>query len=318
LLLGIVIALIIAEFGSRLLLPISLDACLGEDGKPVIVMADKYHFVSNLVFRQISEEFDAVTHITAEGHRAPAVNGKPDLVFVGNSFCFGTGVTDESTFSSIYSEETGIRCANLGFPRTGTIGQLDILHHYLIRHDWRPGKVVLCMTVSTGSLLYGNDLASNLFEDSRQANSPNHPSVLFVNSPWETRLRVAWFLRHFHLARVAKYYLYPIFRLKLSAWKDEDRMHKALEITRHQIGRFRDLGREYGFSCKIVVLHPAYDLDHRTDAATTDTIKSLASDIPVIDTADALRDTKTSFFARNGHFTPLGHRRVAEVLAEAL
>jgi hypothetical protein len=62
--------------------------------------------ISNLlepgaVYRQFSNKYDVQT-TTDKGHRVPFVHGNPDVVFVGDSFTFGWGLSDDDAFASIY------------------------------------------------------------------------------------------------------------------------------------------------------------------------------------------------------------------------
>jgi len=323
-LLGIAASLILAEIGSRIVLPIQTRTCLTLDGKPVRVIADDHHFVSNLVFRQVSEEYDALTHITAEGHRAPATDGKPDWVFIGDSFCFGTGVTDEDTFVNQFAGISGLRCVNLGFIPPGTIRVIDILEHYLIEHRWRPANVMLVMTVSTASLLAGNDFADNLVESRAKIRKDmaratgRKPSFMFYSTDWEARWKIEWMLRHCNLARIVRYYLDPIARIHFSGTSDQDRMNKALDLTGAQLVRFAEMGKEYGFDCTILICHPNYDMSSGNAGKTAAVVRRLAGGMPVIDTAEAVADLGTCYFKHDGHFTPEGHRRVAKALADSI
>src|SRR5262245_34275720 len=67
------------------------------DGKPL-----KEWFEPNSVYRQVSNEYDARTTITRQGHRVPGTEGNPEVVFLGDSFTYGYGLSDDQTFASIY------------------------------------------------------------------------------------------------------------------------------------------------------------------------------------------------------------------------
>ena len=95
---SLVFALLMAEGLSRIFAPISdLRENILLDGGRV----DDF-VAPGSVYRQVSNEYDALTTITDKGHRAPVVEGNPDIVFIGDSFTFGFGLKDDQTFVSTW------------------------------------------------------------------------------------------------------------------------------------------------------------------------------------------------------------------------
>ncbi|MGB5832912.1 MAG: hypothetical protein WBG92_13105 [Thiohalocapsa sp.] len=158
---GCVIALLLAEGLSRMVLPVFPGAVkLSLQGDPI-----RIGFVEpGAIYRQFSEEYDALTTITPQGYRAPEAPGAPDLLFVGDSFTFGQGLADDEAFPALYCEQSGVSCVNLGVPGTGTLAQLDRLERYLTKGRWRPKRVFLFVMAMTQYLGAGNDLHDNVLE----------------------------------------------------------------------------------------------------------------------------------------------------------
>ena len=155
---GCLIALLLAEATSRLIQPISPGAQkVSLEGVPV-----SEWLLPGSVYRQVSTEFDALTTITDKGHRVPATAGGPEVVFIGDSFTFGIGLSDRETFPYLYCHALAIVCANLGKPGASTVEELDFLQRSLDRWGERPQRVKLFMFAMSSSFLAGNDLADNL------------------------------------------------------------------------------------------------------------------------------------------------------------
>ena len=87
-------ALALAELGSRWLRPIRLHTLIAADGS-----AMHGWLAPGTRYRQVSSEYDALTTITAEGYRVPAPKGPLDVIFLGDSFTFGSGLADDETFA---------------------------------------------------------------------------------------------------------------------------------------------------------------------------------------------------------------------------
>ena len=132
-------AILVAEGLSRIFVPISdLRENIALDGERI-----RDFLAPGSVYRQVSNEYDALTTITDRGHRVPAIDGNPDIVFIGDSFTFGYGLSDDQTFVSRYCGRQKLACANLGFPGSGTLRQVERLEKFLLDWNWRPREVRL-------------------------------------------------------------------------------------------------------------------------------------------------------------------------------
>jgi hypothetical protein len=311
---SLLVAVLIAEVLARIFVPIS-------DRRDNITLNGEVitSFVApGLVYRQVSNEYDALTTITAKGHRAPEVEGNPDIVFIGDSFTFGYGVSDDETFVSLYCKPHGLSCANLGYPGSGTLRQVERLEEFLTEWDWRPREVKLFFFGMSSSFSAGNDFVDNYDREMQQRRSPTERE-----EPRRAERGVAEriiglqsvLLRHSNLARLAKFYAGPLLKSLIVAEPGEDRMAVALEATRAALTRLDDLSRREGFGYSIYLLVPVHDLLRGTAGETLATLNRVAPK-PAIPTASLFAAAPNQFyFAFDGHVNRKGNERIAEFLA---
>jgi hypothetical protein len=302
-------ALGIAEVMVRVFHPISDGrANVTLEGKPIAGFVEP-----GTVYRQIANEYNAITTITPKGHRVPAVDGSPDVIFLGDSFTFGYGLTDDQTFASIYCHDRHVTCANLGIPDSGTLRQVERLEKFLSDYQWRPKEVKLFFFGMSTSFSAGNDFADNYdreIADRRPAGSarvhverPNQGLV-------ERAIGMQSFLfSHSTLLRLAKFYWGPMIKSLVVA-PPGDRMETALAATQRSLARFDALSRQQGFDYTIYLIVPVQDLIRGSYAETLATLNQV-SPKPAVATADVfLSAPKTFFFAFDGHLNPAGSRRL--------
>ncbi len=158
----------LAEVGSRWLHPVPQVSYVDDQGQSFrSLRRDKYRLAANTRYHVRSREYDALATHTAGGYRGPLTSNNPQLLFIGDSFTYGLGLTDEQTFVYLFCHERKQSCVNLGRPGSGTFKQLDILEHYLKTEHWRPREVRLFMLAMTSAIgqkhsFGGNDLGDNL------------------------------------------------------------------------------------------------------------------------------------------------------------
>jgi hypothetical protein len=307
------LALGMAEVAARVFHPISDGRYnLTLDGRPI-----KDWVEPGIVYRQIANEYDARTTITPRGHRVPGADGSPDVIFVGDSFTFGYGLTDDQTFAMIYCRERHVGCVNLGIPSSGTLRQVERLEKFLTDYKWRPKEVKFFFFGMSTSFSAGNDFADNYDREVTDRRSPGQPREARQRPGRGLRERVigwqSFLLSHSTLLRVAKFYWGPMLKSMVVA-PPGDRMQTALEATRSSLARLDALSREHGFDYTIYLIVPVQDLLRGT---YTDTLATLnrVSPRPAVSTAEALLGSpKENYFAFDGHLNPTGSRRVAEFL----
>jgi hypothetical protein len=278
--------------------------------------------------RTISPEYDTVATIDSAGNRVPDGGTSPDVLFLGDSFTFGLGVSDRQTFAWIYCSKLGVTCANLGRPGTGTIRQIETLKYYLNR-GWRPHEVKLFAFMMTSYLGGGNDLTDNLREaassgrpnsqlaDSSnrsigQSPNPSNPSMVEDLFAYRNRL-----LAISNLMRVIYLVDGPFLRSELSRFAPPRQLARALEITSQQFAYLAQLSQQYRFICEIYVIEPMEDVANETYPRTARAIATIAHGLPVIDLGPVLRNDPEHYYYRfDGHFTPAGHQAVGQFLVQ--
>ena len=88
------------------------------------------------------------------------------VIFLGDSFTFGQGLSDKETIASIVCEKlTNYDCINLGIPGSGTYSQYKKLKSYLIRNpNMSSGHIIHLVLASTTTNFAGNDISDTFWE----------------------------------------------------------------------------------------------------------------------------------------------------------
>ena len=321
LLISLIVALVIAEVATRIIHPIwdGRDN-VTLDGRPI-----KGWFEPGIVYRQVSNEYDAVTTITDKGHRVPGTEGNPDVIFLGDSFTYGYGLSDEQTFASIYCKQRNLACVNLGMPGSGTLRQVERLEQYLNRYGWRPKEVKLFFFGMSSSFSAGNDFVDNYNREhptSNESENSNGTATGSVRSPPPDHRGIverviglqSVLLNHSNLLRLAKFYWGPMLKSMLVADPGAARMAEAVSATERALERLDELSRRSGFEYSIYLIVPVHDILRGTDGETLATLRGVTAK-PVTPTADLYRDAPQDFYyAFDGHLNPQGSKRIADFL----
>ncbi len=310
---SILFGLLFAEVGTRYLLPVSPGArMLDLERKPIVVDDDRLRLPRSLQYHEVAQEFDVLITVTEKGHRVPAVDGNPNIIFLGDSFTFGSGLTDEQTFVAQFCDGVQLQCANLGREETGTRWQLDILEEFLENEGWRPTELRLFMLVMSSALMAGNDLTDNLHAAQQHGDKLNHePRSWFAKVLSYRKL----LLRHSNLVRVVYLYFGPYLRSALSPAPKQDELDAALKATAEQLNRLERISQNYGFRYKVYLLYPMQDLLRGSHEKTLETLIPIVPNGQVVDTSSALLDDPSRFYyPYDGHLNPEGAKRIAEFL----
>lgn len=310
---SLLVSLLLAEILTRIFFPISdRRDNITLDGKTIRGFVDP-----GTVYRQVSNEYDALTTITDQGYRAPAVEGSPDLVFIGDSFTFGYGLNDAETFPSLYCVQAGRACANLGLPGSGTLRQVERLEEFLARYSWKPREVRLFFFGMSGSFSAGNDFVDNYNREiTREAREAGTPAPQNKTGGFAERIigLQGTLLRYSNLLRMIKFYAGPRLKAAVVAEPGQERMRKALESTRASLQRLDELSRRAGFEYDIYLLVPVQDILRGSYADTLATLQGVAPK-QVIPTAELFLESPAQYyFAFDGHLNVKGSKRVADFL----
>ena len=322
----LLIGLVLLEFASRVLLPVSPGTrFIGEDGE----LVDIHEFLkpqanSGVRIVQVSADYRAAATVTAQGYRSPAAGDDPDVVFIGDSFTFGQGLTDEETFASRYCARAQRRCANLGHPGTGTWAHVRILESFLDRYGWRPREVKLFMLAST-SMVSGNDLYDTVNDmgmpeiagEALAAQQANDRALRQPRGPvaWMVAQR-ATILAHSNLARILYQQFGAQIRAALSPQATSDNLSIGVAAVARELHQLDEFAIRRGFALSIYVLYPMQDLLRGSHVTALATVRQAAGDLRLVDTAPVLiDDPHRYYFPYDGHLNPAGAERIAALLA---
>jgi hypothetical protein len=289
------------------------------DGKPV-----KEWFEPGSVYRQVSNEYDAVTTITDKGHRLPGVDGNPDVIFIGDSFTYGYGLKDDETFASIYCSQLHRTCVNLGIPGSGTLKQVERLEKFIGDWNWKPKHVKLFFFGMSGSFSAGNDFVDNYdrykreHETQADGDQRRRDQTQRAESTVGLAERVIGFqtliLGHSTLMRLVKYYWGPMLKSVLVADLGEERMDVALLATKESLDRLDDLSRRIGFDYAIYLLVPVQDIIRGTYGETLKTLNRISPKSGIPTAQLFLESPEKYYYAFDGHLNPEGSKRIADFL----
>lgn len=319
---GVLAALVIAEGLSRLFLPVFAGAKrLSLEGEEL----DIRPLQPGVMYRQLSEEYDALVTITQGGYRVPEARGGPEIIFLGDSFTFGQGLSDDETFAYVFCATAQVSCANLGVPGASTIDELDRLEKFLSREAWHPKHVFLFMLAMSQFMGAGNDFYDNLktYEESDRSAALNGPSPNFRNSAGpSTHNRVlSWFvafgrstLKYSNLSRVVKFRAGPQIKNLLAPAPGEEKLNKSLSITKEQLLRLESLAQKYDFEYHIFLIHPVQDISRGSHQDTYEKLQSI-SPKAVIPTAQLFQPSPGQYYYQyDGHLNPMGSEKIANYL----
>ena len=305
---SLAIVFAIGEVASRYVIPISPGpSILDMDGNKQKIS----YIEAGKQFRIKTSDFDAVTTITKDGYRAPEAKGKPSVIFMGDSFTYAQGVTDDEAFPALYCKARGLNCANLAVPGASTLYEIDRLEHFLKTKNWTPDMVHFFFFT-------GNDFSDNLgAANNRELGLPYEPVELNLRPAIAKdkniiKKAVDVGLKHSNLLRVAYYKILPMVRDN----PDEaaDTMSKALEVTKGEFARLDKLSHAYAFDYKIYVIHPEPEITHNVYQEIDKKLQALTP-VQITPLGDLFKEnTKDYFFPSDGHFSVAGNKKLADFL----
>jgi len=305
---SLLIAFAIGEVASRYVSPIS-------PGPSIVDMSGKKQQISYIEpsnkFRIVTPDYDAETTITADGYRAPASNGSPDVIFIGDSFTYAQGVKDEEAFPAIYCKAKKLNCANLSVPGSSTLYEVDRLEQFLNEKNWRPKKVHFFFFT-------GNDFSDNIGADANRSRGERYePVEMTLNPQTESQKGIVETvvdtgLKYSNLLRIAYFKVLPM--LRNSEEDNEKALNKALAITKKEFDRLQILSDKYGFDYQLYAIFPEPEIKHEIYKTLGEKLQAQTSQ-PIIMLGDLFSDnTKDYFFPSDGHFSVKGNVKVGGVI----
>ena len=305
---SVAIAFAVGEIVSRVFSPISPGpSILDLDGHK-----QKISYIEpGKTFRITTPDYDAQTSISPDGYRAPLVTGNPESIFIGDSFTYAQGVTDQQAFPAIYCNAKGRQCVNLAVPGASTLYEIDRLEHFLRIKNWSPNFVNLFF-------FSGNDFLDNLAASAKRRKGIAYaPDEINLESDKQKELQqkiVETGLHYSNLLRVAYYKVLPIFRD--DPQQSEDALNDALKITRTELLRLNALSEKYAFALRIFIIFPQQEIEQGIYKKLTEKMQSI-SPVPVIPLGELFKDNAAQYyFPTDGHFNVAGNRKLADFLLQ--
>jgi len=288
------------------------------NGHPARVSLDDTALTPNLDLVHSASEFSASIHTNALGYRLMSKESRaPDFLFLGDSFTFGHGVSDNEVFAEVFCEARGSTCLNLGRSGTDTFDQVRILRRGIDQHQLRPKSVVLAMLAACWLDVAGNDLGDNLTHG-RGSERSEAALVRADLMPSLGQIVKAIQRRVVDFEITKRVMIIATRGLKTSLYScspqaELDAAQRATAAALQQLARLAD---EFGFEVGVVVIHPYQELE----GAYRSTEAVVAGSMP--DTFKCLgtggRVHRDDYYPYDGHFNAKGHATLASMLGHAL
>jgi len=305
---GVAIAVALAEVVTRFAMPIFPGMHkLDKDGNGLAI----HNVEPNSVYRQFSAEFDALTTINKDGYRIPtAKDNNPDVVFIGDSFTYGQGLSDNDTFVMKYCTQAKLSCMNLGVPGYGTIDAVERLEVFLTEKQVQPRKVYLVMLAMTSFLGAGNDLYDNI----KTVEARNDPKGNEHEESESTLRKVSnKILQYSNFARVIKFHFAPIIKKAFVVAPEENLLQEGLDLTKQQLDKLYALSKTHNFELEVVLIHPVQDISRGSHQETFKAIQAI-SPVKVIPSAKFFEPKPSDYyFSMDGHFNKAGSDKMVEL-----
>lgn len=296
-------------------------------GKAVRVARDADTLEPRLSVHHVASEFSARISTDDLGYRKMSNESRtPQFLFLGDSFTFGHGVSDDEVFSEMFCVKRGATCLNLGRSGTNTFDQVRLLGYGIDKHQLRPNTVVLTMLAACWLGVAGNDLGDNLtfYRSMQRSGSENDPARLsrasldlsFGPSLTDTLRTLQGWLSGFEITKRALIAASSGLKRSVYACSAPAELDAATSATSAALGELAQLGERYAFQVRVVVIHPFQDLAggfHSSEAAVG---RALPRAFGCIATGSKFRIEH--YFPYDGHFNASGHANLASILEAAI
>lgn len=305
------------------------------DGKATRVVMDKFRLQPNLHVTHEAAEFSAEIHTNELGYRAMSNESMtPQFLFLGDSFTFGHGVSDDETFSSIFCTTNNLSCMNLGRSGTSTFDQVRILKYAIETYNVQMKTVVLVMLTACWIDQSGNDLGENL-SHYRKKQKKKSPGVTTAPSP------TSWFIKSAHaqqannpapkndLTKTIQHWIGNLeitkrtmsilssqLKATLYACSDQDTIDSAMSATRVTLDKLERLSIKHHFDVRIIAIHPYQELAGSFRKTEDDLQRAIPGTFEYTRTGEQF--SKAHYFPYDGHFNTAGHANMASILQNSL
>jgi hypothetical protein len=242
----------------------------------------------------------------------------PDVLFLGDSFTFGHGVSDDQVFSEVFCNKRGITCLNLGRSGTNTFDQVRLLRYGIDTHGLRPKTVVVTMLASCWLGVAGNDLGDNLnfYRSSKRSDLMPMVRAGLAPSLAETLRGLQGWLSNFEITKRLLIVASSGVKRSVYSCSNAAEIDAAANATSVAFGELAGLARQYGFKVMVTVIHPFQDLDGGFRASEAAVSRALPASFGCIPTGARFRNDQ--YFPYDGHFNAAGHANLAAILDTTL
>lgn len=319
-LLSVLVSIFLLELGSRLILPISPGAKkMSLDNEKILQIAFNEPMTSYL---QVSSEYSVNTKIDKNGNRITKNSldqADETFIFLGDSFTFGQGVSDEATIPSQFCTKIKAECVNLGVPGTGIINHYLKLKEFLkYKNIEKKTTVVHLILASTTSRHPGNDIMDSIIE--AQARNTDHiiTDGDKVTDPGAVINFARWLSRNSNAFRMVR----TIFgnQLRYFAWRNNDAnifTNDELAIFKDEQHRIKKVLDENKIKYFPVLLSTYAELESGNMQKTKSDLENLTS-IKQIEGFTKGQDYKSFFYPYDGHTNKFGNEHITNNLISHL
>jgi lysophospholipase L1-like esterase len=288
------------------------------NGKPARVSLDDNELRPNLDLVHAASEFSASIHTDALGYRLMSKESRtPDFLFLGDSFTFGHGVSDNEVFPEVFCAAHGLTCLNLGRSGTETFDQVRILRHGIDAHQLRPKTVVLTMLAACWLGVAGNDLGDNLTHDPG-ARSEAAPLVRadLLPSLGDIVKAIQRRIVDFEITKRVMIIATSGLKTGLYSCSPKAELDAAQRATAAALRQLSSLADEFGFAVSVLVIHPYQELEGAYRSTEAIVAGAMPDKFNCVGTGGRFR--RDDYYAYDGHFNAKGHATLASILDGAL
>jgi hypothetical protein len=294
-------------------------------GNAVRIARDTATLEPRLDVRHIASEYFARIRTDDFGYRRMSRESTaPDFLFLGDSFTFGHGVSDEEVASEVFCKARGAACLNLGRSGTNTFDQVRLLRHALDENRLRPKNVVLTMLAACWLGIAGNDLGDNLTayrSAKRSDRTAPHRPIPFVRASLAPSLSDAMrtlqgWLSGFEITKRVLIVASSGLKRSVYACSQPAELDAAANATSMALGELALLGGQHGFKATVVVIHPFQDLGGGFRASEAAVGRALPGSFACIATGEKFRNDH--YYPYDGHLNASGHAHLAAILNAAI
>ena len=283
--------------------------------KTIPSLPDPYILKKNKKFIHKSNEFNSIVTSTDYGNRVSnEIDVAKTLLFIGDSFTYGHGVSDNETFAYLYCTFKKIRCVNLGKPGTDQGSQFEILKTYLNNVNVEIYNIKLFLFISCNLNTSGNDIMANLKRYNENFNMPSQEAsskkqISSFNISSLIHLSKNLIYKSEILKRISSIFISQL-KSNLQSCSDINDLDKAFSATKFYIDKITEMAKMNNATIKLFAILPYYELQNASSKVLMDNyLKPENLNISIIN--NLLPD---HYYKFDGHLNKIGHKKIHDYL----